>query len=197
VSQGQTTLAETLAARICHDLIGPLGAIGNGIELLNMQDATVSPELELIGSATGTAIARLQFFRIAYGSGQGDQMFTAGDLASRSAAYFRGSRITCQWPDPAEILARRRAKLIFLLILCLESSLHAGGSLIVSSQAIRATGPARPAQQDAWLALAAAAAPPPDLLFTLARSALAQNACRLQVTTDQAAMTLTLLPARL
>lgn len=196
MNAGQTTLAETLAARICHDLIGPLGAIGNGIELLNMQDATVSPELELIGTATGTAIARLQFFRIAYGSGQGDQMFTAGELASRSAAYFRGSRITCQWPDPAEILARRRAKLLFLLILCLESGLPMGGSLTISPGEIRATSPVKLTNQDDWLSLATATAPQGGLLFTLAQSCLDQSRCHLQVASHDLGVTLTLLLVR-
>ena len=63
----QTDLAALLGSRICHDLISPIGAIGNGVELLMMEGGTPSPELVLIAESVAAANARIRFFRLAFG----------------------------------------------------------------------------------------------------------------------------------
>ena len=58
-------LAALVSSRICHDLISPIGAINNGLELLNMSGlAHDGPEIQLIGDSVKSARARIRFFRI-------------------------------------------------------------------------------------------------------------------------------------
>ena len=60
-------LAALLGSRICHDLISPIGAIGNGVELMLMDGAGRAPEVALISESVDAANARIRFFRVAYG----------------------------------------------------------------------------------------------------------------------------------
>jgi histidine phosphotransferase ChpT len=64
-----TEIAALIASRICHDLISPIGAIGNGMELMALSSGQEqsSPELDLISQSVENANARIRFFRIAYG----------------------------------------------------------------------------------------------------------------------------------
>ena len=63
MGQSNINLAALIGSRICHDLISPIGAINNGLELLGMSDAREGPELELISESVGNASARIRFFR--------------------------------------------------------------------------------------------------------------------------------------
>ena len=60
-------LVGLISSRICHDLISPIGAIGNGMELLELSGAAGGEEMELIRDCAGTAAAALKFLRIAFG----------------------------------------------------------------------------------------------------------------------------------
>ncbi|WP_260002496.1 hypothetical protein [Sulfitobacter pontiacus] len=64
-----TDLAALIGSRICHDLISPVGAINNGLELFLMSGMNMSPEVALIDESVRNASARLRFFRVAFGSG--------------------------------------------------------------------------------------------------------------------------------
>ena len=64
----RTDLNALLGSRICHDLISPIGAIGNGVELLIMDGATKGPEIALIAESVANASARIRFFRIGFGA---------------------------------------------------------------------------------------------------------------------------------
>ena len=72
-------LAALIGSRICHDLISPIGAISNGLELLELAGAAQSPELDLIGESVSNAEARIRFFRIAYGYAN-DQMIGPAEV---------------------------------------------------------------------------------------------------------------------
>ena len=64
-----TKLTALVASRICHDLISPIGAIGNGVELLTMESGgTLRPEFALISESVANANARIRLFRIAFGA---------------------------------------------------------------------------------------------------------------------------------
>jgi histidine phosphotransferase ChpT len=71
--KARTDLTALVGSRICHDLVSPLGAIGNGVELLGLTGIAPSPEMALIVESVENANARLRFFRIAYGAAGTDQ----------------------------------------------------------------------------------------------------------------------------
>ncbi|MEO0403208.1 MAG: histidine phosphotransferase, partial [Pseudomonadota bacterium] len=68
MGQTNVNLAALIGSRICHDLISPIGAINNGLELLGMSDQRDGPEIDLISESVENASARIRFFRIAYGA---------------------------------------------------------------------------------------------------------------------------------
>ena len=61
-------LAALIGSRICHDLISPIGAISNGVELMEMTQTDMGPEFELISESVANANARVRLFRIAFGA---------------------------------------------------------------------------------------------------------------------------------
>ena len=63
-------LSALIGSRICHDLINPLGAIANGVELIALTVAEQTPEMLLFAESVEAANARIEFFRLAYGTGE-------------------------------------------------------------------------------------------------------------------------------
>jgi histidine phosphotransferase ChpT len=128
--QDKPDLAALIGSRICHDLISPIGAIGNGVELLMMDGAEKTPELALIAESVASANARIRFFRIAFGSAGGDQRIARGEVAGILADMTRGGRLVIDWTGPTD-LSRREVKLVFLLLQCLETAMAYGGKVRV------------------------------------------------------------------
>ena len=127
--QDKPDLAALIGSRICHDLISPIGAIGNGVELLMMdRGGAASPELALIAESVANANARIRFFRVAFGSAAGDQRIARGEVVSILNDMTRGSRLGVDWQSPSE-LSRREVKLAFLLLQCLETAMAYGGKV--------------------------------------------------------------------
>ena len=77
-------LASLVAARLCHDLVSPLGAIGNGVELLEMSGdhpgLANSPELTLIGDSVRAARSRVRYYRMAFGHAPADQRVAVAEI---------------------------------------------------------------------------------------------------------------------
>lgn len=124
----KSDLAALIGSRICHDLISPIGAIGNGVELIMMERAATSPELALIAESVANANARIRFFRVAFGAAAGDQRIARGEVAAILSDMTRGGRLKVEWISPPE-LSRREVKLAFLLLQCLESAMAYGGTV--------------------------------------------------------------------
>jgi histidine phosphotransferase ChpT len=121
-----------IASRICHDLISPIGAIGNGVELLTMeQGATSRPEFALIAASVANANARIRLFRIAFGAATGDQRIARNEVLSILTDLGHAGRITYAWTSQGD-LSRREVRLVFLLLLCLETVLPYGGRVEVT-----------------------------------------------------------------
>ncbi|OBY27246.1 histidine phosphotransferase family protein [Leisingera sp. JC1] len=120
-------LAALVGSRICHDLISPVGAINNGLELLGMAGSMSGPELELISDSVANANARIRFFRIAFGAA-GDQQTPRAEIVSVLEDVSKGGRIQYQW-SPLEGCTRSEARLALLSALCLESALPYGGTV--------------------------------------------------------------------
>lgn len=128
--KNQTALNDLIGSRICHDLISPLGAIENGVELLTMSGAAEVPEMALISESILNANARIRFFRIAFGAGMEEAKIGRSEVKSILMDMYRGSRNRIDW-QPGEDQSRIEVKLAFLLLLCLESALPWGGTITV------------------------------------------------------------------
>ena len=123
-------LAALVSARLCHDLISPMGAIGNGLELLQMSPGTAGPELALINDSLATALAKLRFYRVAFGPADEQARQSFEEAATITDAMFQG-RFTVAWEAEGADMPRPVARLIYLAVLCLEKSLPMGGRVRV------------------------------------------------------------------
>jgi histidine phosphotransferase ChpT len=121
-----------IASRICHDLISPIGAIGNGVELLTMEPGSATrPEYALISASVANANARIRLFRIAFGAANSDQRIPRNEVLSILTDLGHAGRITFAWTSQGD-LSRREVRLVFLLLLCLETVLPFGGRVEVA-----------------------------------------------------------------
>ncbi|MHA3977249.1 histidine phosphotransferase family protein [Halovulum sp. GXIMD14794] len=120
-------LSALVSTRICHDLISPIGAISNGVELLGETAGAASPELGLIGDSVNSAAARLRFFRLAFGAAQPGTRVALTDLRAGVESLLGGgrSRIVIDALDAQ--IPRQTAKLLLLALLCQEMALPLGG----------------------------------------------------------------------
>ena len=119
-----------LGSRICHDLISPLGAIGNGVELLQMSGVGDSAELSLITESVANANARIRLFRVAFGAAAPEQKMARSEIVATLEPIAASRRITLSW-RPTDDIDRAIARLTFLLFLCCETALPRGGVLTV------------------------------------------------------------------
>src|SRR5678809_1484640 len=96
-------LAALLCSRVCHDLISPVGAIVNGLEVLaeDKDPATQQFALELIKKSSGTASAKLQFCRIAFGAaGSAGAQIDSGDAESVARGFIEDEKVKLTWKIP-------------------------------------------------------------------------------------------------
>jgi histidine phosphotransferase ChpT len=125
-------VCELLAARLCHDLAGPIAAIANGAELLDDDDPDFAREASgLIGDSARTAASRLQLLRFVYGFSRGGN---AGPPAHILASeYFAGSTIACDYPDAVRQLEPEWQRLACNLLLVGAEGLPRGGRLVLEA----------------------------------------------------------------
>lgn len=120
-------LSALVSARLCHDLISPMGAIGNGLELLQMAGGGPgAAELALVNDSLATALAKLRFYRVAFGPADAQARQSLEEAAQITDAMFHG-RFTVAWTGGNRDLPRPVVRLTYLAILCLEKSLPMGG----------------------------------------------------------------------
>ncbi len=131
----ETNFAALIGSRICHDLISPVGAINNGIELIQMTTPSLGPEMALISESVTNASARIRFFRIAFGAA-GEQMVGRAEVISILKDVYAGTRLTVVW-GPVEPEPRQRLRLTFLALLCMETAMPYGGRIEVANDGDR------------------------------------------------------------
>jgi histidine phosphotransferase ChpT len=127
-------VAELLCARICHDLVGPVGAVRNGAELLAEETGDFAIEAaKLISDAGGQGAARLEFFRIAFGSAGADSMVPGDRIRSIVTDFLATGKVNAEWlPWPDGLsggVPRDAAKLLLNLILVGTECVPRGGTL--------------------------------------------------------------------
>jgi histidine phosphotransferase ChpT len=127
-------LAALLCSRVCHDLISPVGAIVNGLEVL---DDTQKQEdrdfaLDLIRKSAKTASARLQFCRLAFGAaGSAGAQIDLGDAQTMARGHLEDGKITITWNLPRLLLPKNRVKLLLNMLVIAQQTIPRGGVLTV------------------------------------------------------------------
>ena len=127
-------LAALLCSRVCHDLISPVGAIVNGLEVLaeEKDEETKTFALDLIKKSAGTASAKLQFCRIAFGAaGSAGAQIDLGDAETITRGFFEDDKTKLAWNLPRALLAKNRVKLLLNMLLIAGQTIPRGGSLTV------------------------------------------------------------------
>ena len=125
-------LTALIGSRICHDLISPIGAIGNGVELLMMEAGANGAEYALIAESVAQANARIRLFRVAFGATGGeDTRLSARELSDTIDDMTRGGRLSIAFDGPSD-LSRREVKVAYLVLMCLESAMPFGGKITVT-----------------------------------------------------------------
>ena len=129
-------LAALLCSRVCHDVISPVGAIANGIELLDEgTDAdTTEIAMDLIRASAKNASARLQFARIAFGAaGSAGAHIDTGDAEAVARAFFDNeSKTDIVWNGERALLAKNKVKLLLNLTLISLGAIPRGGQIEVN-----------------------------------------------------------------
>lgn len=130
-------MAELLCTRLCHDLTGPIGAVNNGAEFLVEEGFELqSQAVDLIVSSAFSAVARLQFYRMAYGNVKNHGEADLAEKQKIAADFFVGSKITLDWPeahtDSACVgVSIKMARLIYNLLIITSTALIRGGVISV------------------------------------------------------------------
>ena len=127
-------LAALLCSRVCHDLISPVGAIVNGLEVLaeEKDEETQAFAPDLIKRSAGTALAKLQFCRIAFGAaGSAGAQIDLGDAEAISRGFFEDDKTKVAWNLPRALLAKNRVKLLLNLLLIAGQTIPRGGRLTI------------------------------------------------------------------
>jgi len=128
-------LAALLCSRVCHDLISPVGAIVNGLEVL---DDNPKPEdrefaLDLIRKSARTASARLQFCRLAFGAaGSAGAQIDLGDAQNMARGHIKDAKTSIAWNLPRVLLPKNRVKLLLNMMVIAQQTIPRGGVLTVN-----------------------------------------------------------------
>ena len=128
-------LAALLCSRVCHDVISPVGAIVNGLEVLeDDNDASMRDfALDLIRKSAKQASARLQFARIAFGAaGSAGSSIDLGDAEQVARGMFQDDKVQFSWTGPRALFPKNRVKLLLNLVVIATNAVPRGGSLAVT-----------------------------------------------------------------
>ncbi len=153
MSQSGVDLAALLCSKLCHDLLSPVGAINNGLELL--EDET-DPEmrdrcLDLLADSARASADKLKYFRLAFGAagGFGDEVDPAEAKQLVESLVGDQGKITLGWAVQSGTLPKKAIKILLNLALIAREALVRGGQLDVGAEqgdsgievVVRATGP--------------------------------------------------------
>lgn len=134
VSLDALDLAALLCSRVCHDVISPVGAIVNGLEVLEDEDDISMKEfaLDLIKKSARQASARLQFSRLAFGAaGSAGAEIDLGDAEQVAKGFIHDDKLSLQWNAERRLLPKNKVKLLLNLILVATNAIPRGGRITV------------------------------------------------------------------
>jgi histidine phosphotransferase ChpT len=127
-------LAALLCSRVCHDLISPVGAIMNGLEVMEdgKDEETSKFAMDLIKKSAKTASAKLQFCRLAFGAaGSAGAQIDTGDAEKVARGLIEDDRTKVGWNLPRVLMAKNRVKLLLNMMLIAAQAIPRGGQITV------------------------------------------------------------------
>ena len=145
--------ASLLCSRLCHDLLSPVGALNNGIELLaDEHDPEMRARcLDLLAESARASANKLKFFRLAFGAagGFGDEVDTREARAAIEGLFGGDGRIRLGWMVDEPTMSKAALKVLLNVVLIAGDSLVRGGSLDIGAEkhdsgldiVVRAEGP--------------------------------------------------------
>lgn len=134
ISLDSLDLVALVSSRVCHDVISPVGAIVNGLEVLEDEKDEKMKEvaLDLIKKSAMQASARLQFARLAFGAaGSAGAQIDLGDAADVAKGFLQDGRLSLVWNLPRALLPKNRVKLLLNLLMIAATAIPRGGKLTV------------------------------------------------------------------
>lgn len=135
-----SNLAALLCARICHDLVSPVGALSAALEVFSDDDNMDMRDdaLELIKLSAGQASAKLQFLRLAFGAGgSAPGIIGSDELKKLSLGVFEDGKVNINWDVEADGLDKPSARILLNLVMLGMQTIPRGGEMVV--KAVRET----------------------------------------------------------
>ncbi|NIZ01431.1 histidine phosphotransferase family protein [Thalassospira lucentensis] len=125
----EMTLIELISSRICHDLVGPVGAVNAGAELMGEEGVADDEALALMRKSGLEAARRLQLFRLAFGRA-GNSVDTASMRDAARQAYAAEGKVELQWDaltfDPSH------GRVVLNMVMMAREALPFGGTISVA-----------------------------------------------------------------
>lgn len=129
-------LAALLCARICHDLVGPVGALETGLDLLDDEDNQDMHEdaIELIKVGAGQASAKLQFLRIAFGAGgSAPSVIASEELERLGRGVYPDGKVVFKWDMDVDGLGKPAARVLLNLVMLSVQAIPLGGTVTINT----------------------------------------------------------------
>jgi len=128
--------ASFLVSRVCHDLVGPMGAVVNGLEVLeDERDAAMRADaLKIVSQSATQALARLQFLRIAFGAaGSAGAELDLGEIGRLVSGLMAGTKVKLEWQASRANWPKDWAKLLMNATMLAADCLPRGGQVQVAT----------------------------------------------------------------
>ena len=129
-------LAALLCSRVCHDLVSPVGAIANGLEMMDEEDDQEMHRLalELVRRSARQASAKLQFCRLAFGAAGGaGSLLDVGEAGDIARLFVAEEKVKLDWLAPRTARDKNEVKLLLNLMLLAIAAVPRGGSVAIDA----------------------------------------------------------------
>ena len=128
-------LAALLCSRVCHDLISPVGAIMNGLEVMEEDKNDTETQtfaMDLIKKSARTASAKLQFCRLAFGAaGSAGAQIDSGDAEKVTRGLIEDGKTSITWNLPRVLMPKNRVKLLLNMVFIAAQTIPRGGMISI------------------------------------------------------------------
>jgi histidine phosphotransferase ChpT len=127
-------LSALLCSKVCHDVISPVGAIANGLEVLEDEKDVEMRDIafDLVKRSSRQASAKLQFCRIAFGAaGSAGSSIDTGDAEDVARKFIGEDKIELEWAIPREIRPKSEVKLMLNMLMLAIASIPRGGKIVM------------------------------------------------------------------